>query len=318
MKRVHLILVVVLALQVILGVIVFWPRSAVTAAGESIFPDLDTDGIAALTITDDQGRSINLRKTAGEWVLPEVDGFPAKSDKIDPLLESIAGLTSGRLVTRTSTSHKQLQVDPNEYQRRLEFETSDGENHVLYLGSSPSYGATHFRVSDQNETYLADGIGSYDANATASSWIDTSYVSIPQEEITGYVLQNANGTITFSKDEEGNWSMEGLSAEETLDDAKVGVAVRQGATVSMSVPLGKSAGASYGMEQPLAVATVYSAGGVATLTVGAKDPSDNTYTAKSSESPYYVRITGYTGDQLVNKTREDFLQVPATPEPTSG
>jgi hypothetical protein len=318
MKRVHLILVVLLVLQVILGVIVFWPRNAATAAGEPVFPGIDTDSIVALTITDDQRRSVSLRKSTGEWVLPDFEDFPAQSDRIDPLLESIAGLSSGRLVTRTATSHKQLQVDPNEYQRRIEFETSDGENHVFYLGSSPSYGATHFRVSDKNETYLTDDLSSYDANATATSWISTSYVSTPQEEITGYVLQNANGTFTFSMDSEGKWSMEGLSADETVDDARVGAAVRQAATVSMSGPLGKTAQPSYGLEHPQAVATIYFADGVATLAVGAKYPGDNTYAAKSSESPYYVRLTEYTGDQLVTKTRDDFLQVPPTPEPTSG
>ncbi|MBC8449292.1 MAG: DUF4340 domain-containing protein [Chloroflexi bacterium] len=315
MKRHHQILLGILAVQIILSVIVFWPRSAATGQSEPLFADLASDDIVGLTIADAEGKSIALRKVTGEWVLPEADDYPAQADKVTPLLEDIVGLTTARLVTRTAASHKQLQVAPDDFQRRIEFETADGAKQAFYLGSSPSYGATHFRRADRNETYLTNDITIWEANVAAASWIDTVYLSVPQEDVTKMTLENGNGTFVFTKDDAGQWSMAGLAEDEILDDVKVGAAVRQAAAVTMLRPLGKEAQAAYGMDAPQAEVTLETDEKTITLRVGAQDPTDKSYVVISSESPYYVRGSEYTGRQWVEKTGEDFLQVEPTPTP---
>ena len=326
MKRHNQILASILVIQVVLSVVVFWPRSAATGQSGPVFPDLEADNIVALTIADADGESIALRKVTGNgstelaevWVLPDADDYPAQADKITPLLEDIVGLTTGRLVTRTGASHKQLQVAPNDFQRRIEFETNDGKKRAFYLGSSPSYGATHFRVADQNETYLTNDMTVWETNATASSWIDTYYLSVPQDEVTELTLQNANGTFTFMKkdeDDQGNWTMAGLAEDETLDEAKVNGIVRQATSVTMVRPLGKGERAAYGMDAPNAVVTLETAGRTITLRVGTQDPSDSTYVVFSSASPYYVRVSEYSAKDLVETTGDDFLQPPPTSSP---
>ena len=58
------------------------------------------------------------------------------------------------------------------------------------------------------------------------------------------------------------------------------------------------------------------------LHVGAAVEGDATgaasYVLKSSESPYYVRVAGYTAEEWIGRTREDFLELPATPTPAPG
>jgi len=329
MKRHNQILASILVIQVLLSVVVFWPRSAATGQSESVFADLEAENIVALTIADADGKSIALRKVTGNgstelaevWVLPDADDYPAQADKITPLLEDIVGLTTGRLVTRTDASHKQLQVAPNDFQRRIEFETNDGKKRAaFYLGSSPSYGATHFRVADQNETYLTNDMTVWETNATASSWIDTSYLSVPPDEVTKLTLQNANGTFTLMKeddeeDDQGVWIMAGLAEDETLDEAKVNGIVRQATSVTMVRPLGQEEQAAYGMDAPKAVVTLETAERIITLRVGTQDPSDSTYVVFSSASPYYVRVSEYSVKDLAETTGDDFLQLPPTPMP---
>jgi len=326
MKRHNQILASILVIQVVLSVVVFWPRSAATGQSEPVFPNLEAENIVALTIANADGKSIGLRKVTGNgstelaevWVLPDADDYPAQADKITPLLEDIVGLTTGRLVTRTDASHKQLQVAPNDFQRRIEFETNDGKKRAaFYLGSSPSYGATHFRVADQNETYLTNDMTAWETNATASSWIDTSYLSVPQDEVTKLTLQNANGTFTFMKDEDdqGTWTMAGLAEDETLDEAKVNSIVRQATSVTMVGPLGNREQAAYGMDAPKAMVTLETAERTITLRVGTQDPSDSTYVVFSSASPYYVRVSEYSAKNLVETTGDDFLKPPPTPTP---
>ncbi|MGD1996320.1 MAG: DUF4340 domain-containing protein [Anaerolineae bacterium] len=315
MKRHNLILAGILVVQIILGVVVFWPNSATTAEREPLFPDLEGDDIVALTVTDAEGNDLALRKVSGEWVLPEADDYPAQADKVATLLDKIAGLTTGRLVARTDTSHRRLQVASDDFVRRVEVETEDGTGQTLYLGSSPGYGALHFRVEGQSETYLTNELSLQETQATAASWVDTAYLSVAQADLTRVRLENANGTFTFVRDDEGNWTMVGLGADETLAETKVTATIRQAASVRLSHPLGKEELPAYGMDEPNAVVTLETEDETITLRVGAQDPDDNSYVVKSSESPYYVRVSQMSADNLVNNTREDFLELPATPTP---
>jgi len=54
-----------------------------------------------------------------------------------------------------------------------------------------------------------------------------------------------------------------------------------------------------------------------TLRVGAQSGEDNSYVVISSESPYYARAAGYSVEDYLEKTREDFLEPPPTPTPES-
>jgi hypothetical protein len=315
MKWYNRILASILVIQIILSVFVFWPRSVVTGTSEPLFPDLVADDIVALTITDTDDNSIQLTKVSETWVLLEADDYPAQADKVTPLLDKIVGLTTGRLVTRTDASHKRLQVAPDDFMRRIDFETEDGVKHTLYLGSSPRYGATHFRVEGQSETYLTSELSIWEAKADAASWVDTAYLSVPQDDVTKVTLENANGTFTLTKDDEGAWTMDGLAADEILDEAKVTDLVRQAASVNMTSPLGKEEKASYGMDEPNAVVTLEMDDKTITLRVGAQNPGDKSYIVISSESPYYVQVSEYAVKSLVENTRDDFLQEPPTPTP---
>lgn len=316
MKRHNQILAGILVVQIILSVAVFWPRSTAAVEGEPIFPDLETDDVVTLVIADTDGNNIMLRKVTGNWVLPDADDYPAQADRITSLLDKIVSLTTGRLVTRTDASHKRLQVASDNFVCRIQLETADGTKHTLYLGSSPSYGATHFRLEEESETYLTDDISTWDTSATAASWIDTAYLRVPQDNVTGMTLENANGTFTFTKDDEGKWTMGGLVADENLDEEKVATLLQPMTSVNMTTPLGEEDQAAYGMEEPNAVVTLETGDKTITWRVGAKDLDDNSYVVISSESPYYVRVSEYSVKNLIESTRDDFIEASpmSTPE----
>lgn len=315
MKRHHQILAAVLVVQVILSVVVFWPRPAATAAEEPLFPDLTADDVVALTVVNAAGDTVILEKVDGEWVLPEADNYPVLSERVTSLLEKIAGLTTGRLVTQTEASHRRLQVASDEYQRRVDLELANGTRHTLYLGSSPRFGVTHVRVAGQNETYLSDEIAAMDAGATASAWIDTAYVNVPQEEVVSVTLENEQGTFVFTRDEEGNWTLAGLEAEEALDQAAVSALVRQATRVTMVTPLGTEEAPEYGLDDPQAVVTIETTGGAVDLTVGGSGDEENTYVVHSSGADYYVLASETAVGSLVGSAREDFLTETPPPAP---
>ena len=315
MNRQQTILTAVLVFQILLIGVVFWPGETATGAGEPIFPDLETEDIVALTVTDPDGNQIELRKEGEGWVLPEADGFPAEEEKIAPVLEQITSLTSSRLVTRTPASHKRLQVAADDFVRRFDVVTSDGAQHAVFMGSAPQYGATHFRVEGQDETYLTSDFSTWDTRAEAAAWIDTTYVALEEAEVQKMTLDNASGSLTFIRDEDENWTIEGLGADETVDQTKVNSALRRAASITMKSPLGKGEQPEYGMDQPSAIVELETAEATITIHVGALDPEGESYVVSSSQSPYYVQVASYSVQDLVEKDREGFLQLPPTPTP---
>ncbi|MGC9520676.1 MAG: DUF4340 domain-containing protein [Anaerolineae bacterium] len=315
MNRHQQILLGALVVQVILSMVMLWPRQVTSETGEPVFPDLSAEDIIALTIVDNQGQEIALRKVDDTWVLPEGGDYPAKEESITPVLEKLTALSTSTLVARTDASHIQLQVDSSNFQRRLDFETAGGDTYTIYLGSAPRYTATHFRVAGQSETYLTTELSSWEVTTQPNSWVDTVYTSIDQETLTSVSLENANGTFTFVKDGE-DWTLADLEDDETIAAGKINAIVRNASSLSLQAPLGKEEEPGYGMDAPNAVVTLETEdGGTHILKVGALDEENNGYIVKYSDSPYYVRVAQYNVSAMVENSREDFLTVEPTPTP---
>jgi hypothetical protein len=319
MNRTNQILAAVLAVQIVLVVVAFWPRPASVAGGESLFAGLEAEQITQLTISDASGEQIKLAKEMGKWVLPEADNYPCTENKVPQFLEKIVALKTNRLVTQTPASHKRLKVADDDFERRIELELADGTTHQLYLGTSPSYGATHVRAEGQNEVYLAS-LSASDAGVSASNWVDTLYFSVTQDQIVALTLENKNGRLEFEKDDAGTWTMKDLAADETLNQNNVKSLATRVSSLQMLRPLGKTEQDEYGLKEPKAVVTAQTRddkGNTKTYTirVGAKSDEDNSYVVISSESPYYVRMAEYTVKDFVEKVRDGFLELPPTPTP---
>lgn len=314
-KRHHQILAAILVFQVALGVFIFWPKPTTVAERAPLFPDLEAEAITALTVEDAEGASVYLELQTGEWVLPEADDYPASSDKINTFLERLLELQTAQVVASGEASHRRLQVSPDEFARRIAFETANGVEHTLYLGSSQQRGATHFRLEGQSETYLTNDVTTYEASVQPSTWIDPTYVSVPRQDVNRMTVENANGEFVFEKDDEGAWTMEGLEADETLDEAKVTGILQQFASLRMTAPLGEEEQPGYGLDEPSAIATVETMTDTVTLQVGAKLAEGGGYVVSASTSPYYVEVAEANVKALVENGREDFIKQPPTPTP---
>jgi len=315
MKRLHIILAALLAVQIAVGVLVFWPRTGTGIEAEPLFSDVPIESIITLTIIDDIGNTLVLKNAAGSWMLPEADDYPALPDGINDLLEKVLGLDTGRLVTTTESSHKQLQVAADDYMRKIELETADGQTYTLYIGSSPTYGAAHFRLEGQDEAYLTSDISPWEVSAAPSSWINTNYLSRSADTLTEVTLEDSNGTFVFVKDDEGAWTLADLAADEELNPTAVNSFISQVTAITLQEPLGKTELPEYGLENPNAVVTLTGEGGSVTLSVGSLDPESGSYTVKSSDAEYYVTIASYYATTMVEGMRDGFLVLPPTPVP---
>lgn len=318
MNRTNRILAALLALQLVVAAVILWPRPAASGESVSLVPDIEADKIVELTITDASGRTITLGRKDGSWVLPQAGDYPAEPEPVNTLVTKIAGLKADRVVTQTSASHKRLKVAEDDFERRIDLQMADGSRVRLYVGNSPSWGAAHVRADGQDEVYLTRELTAQDAGAEAASWVDTIYMSVPMEEIVRITVENAQGTLDLKKEGDA-WALEGLPADETLDEAKVNGLLSRVTSVSLLEPVGKGDPADYGLDKPQAVVTVYTGeGGTHVLRVGTQDPEDKSYVVDSSDSEYYVRVREFVVKNLVEYGRQDLLVPPPTQGPEEG
>lgn len=321
-NRRNQILVALAVLQLALVAVVFWPRGS-QAQGGPVYADLNKDDIVYLQVAGNDGKQITLEKKAGAWVLPDADDFPARSDLVDALLDKLLALQNTRLVTQTAASHKRLQVAADDFVRRVEFRTQDGDSHALYLGTSPSMGSVHFRLDGQNEVFLTNALSSFDASPQASSYIDTQIISQAAADIKEMHVQNAQGGMTFVRDENGDWQVQELGGEQPSDSNKLSGLITRLSSLSMIRPLGKQAKPEYGLDPAATVIrwTLQPQDGEAQefeLQIGAKD-ANNDYPVKFSGSPYYALVAPFAVEDFVTKGPADFvLQPTPTPAPTPG
>ncbi|MGM0401087.1 MAG: DUF4340 domain-containing protein [Chloroflexota bacterium] len=317
MKRHHQILAAILLVQITLTVIVFWPHSAADEGAEPLFPDLEADSIVSLNVTDENGDRVLLHKGNEGWVLPEADDYPAQTTSVTPVLDSLVEVDTDNVVARSEDSHRQLQVGEENFVRRVAFETEDGHEHVLYVGSAPRYGASHVRVEGEDEVYLTSGISHWNLTAQPSSWVDASYLSVPQEELMRVTLENEQGTFTFVRGAEGAWTLEGLAEDEQISETEIGGLVSGVANLALERPLGKTEEAAYGLDDPQAVVTLQTTEGEHTLVVGNHDAEEGGYVVKASDASYYVTVSEASIRRVVEASREDLLQEEPTATPTS-
>lgn len=348
-NRTNQVLIGLLLLQTLLAIVVFFPREEETVAAGALLPDYTSSAVDRLTISTDTDQTINLAQNeAGEWVLPDYDDFPADPARITTLLDKFTGLQANRLITRSETSHRRLQVADDEFLRKIEFQ-ADGETQILYLGVSGGGNATHARLNDEAEVYLVSGLAPTDANGAITSWINATYFNVPVAEVVEVTLENANGTFNFVKNGE-TWVLSDLSDTETFAPDQFTTFLNQATNIRLSEPLSRTVDEEWAMDAPVVTLTIRTETPIAepvseataeatmeasvestaeanpepvqmeekTFTVQMGAALENGVVVKSSESEYYILISQATADNFLNKTRENFLVLPPTPTPSAG
>lgn len=315
--RLQQILVGVLVVQLALVAVVAWPKSA-ASTGAPLLAGVKAEDITGLTITGDTGQTVKLVKKDSAWVAPEADDFPLDATKVTPVLDKLVAIKTNQLVAQTASSHAQLQVADDKFVRKIEVTTGSGTQ-TLYLGSSAGGSGVHVRLDGQDNVYLASGLNTWEIGADVLSWGNPVYFQAQAADVTSFTLVNRNGTFAFVKDAQGNWTLPDLAAGEAVNPNNVSTLVDSATTMRMTKPLGKTAEATYGMDQPSATVTLTYKSGDAekttTLTIGSQDPADKAYYVKSSDSAYYVKVAEYSVQTLVERDRATFLGATPTPAP---
>ncbi len=257
MTRTNQVLTIALIAQIILSIFAFMPGDKVKSSqGEPLLDAFTPDEVVRLTITDDQDKQIVLAKNEqDEWVLPELDDFPAQSFRVNQLLGKFEAMNRARLIAVNSANHKKLGVSDSGFEKRVEIEQSGGGTATLYLGTSSGSSTAHVRLSGEDQVYLVRGLAAWEVPTRVTSWVDTTYFSVPRDNILALRVENANGVFELAK-VDGSWKLVGLQEGETFDPESVTPLLNKISSIRLSDVFGKEADESWDMDNPQAVVTL--------------------------------------------------------------
>ena len=309
MTKGNKILAGLLVLQVVLLVVVFWPRSS-DAAGGKLFPGLEAVNVTAVTISDSDGRSIRLARTPFGCVLPEADDYPCEENRLPDFLTRVEDITKTSLVAETKASHARLKVAEDEFERLIELDTAEGERYRLYLGTSPRTGSGHVRADGQNRVYLAPSLSAAVSPVEASFWVDPGYIKINPNDVVSFTQDNPQGEFRLERNDEQGWVIAGADDDIALDQEKVTSLVGKLATLQLLRPLGKEELESYFPPNAPTTVTVNTGagnGGEIVLRIGAKFDDEAAFVVKSSKSPYYVLMSEDAVADFIEQGLESLL-----------
>lgn len=306
-KTKNTFLFVLLVLQVGLIAFFYRPGQNTAPAAANLFPALPPEQLSAMTITDDQGKTITLLKKEG-WQISQGE-FPADRLKIEGLLKKFADMKSSRLVSQSKSSHARLKVADADFNRKVELTHGEAKT-VFFLGTSPSSKSIHLRLAEAKEVYQINDLAAWELQADKESWWQLKYVNQPAPTLTGVTIANSHGTIELANDAQKGWQLK-AAPDVALDNKRV--ATLMGSLLDVNI-------ASYQAKdfapqgQPQATVTYHGKDGATTLQIWAKDkPEDLEQIVKASNSTFYGKIKEYGIKEALEIKLEALKDKPSEP-----
>ncbi len=296
MNKLQKILSAVVVLQILLIAVIFYAQRPAQAETSLLLEGYDAEKISRVSITGAEGEQVVFQKQDGVWVLPENGNYPLMGSSLNEMLETISTINTNRLVAATSTSFNRLQVEAENFQRKLVLETEEGKQTVIFLGSSPAANSTHIRLDGKNNVYLTNGLSATQLSTNLSSWIDASYLQLSPTQVQSVQIQTTDKDFSFTLDADGAWYSDQIADGQTFDSNKWNSLLTSLISIRMLEPVGKEILPEYGFDSPSAMVTyIYSAENgaeqTALLIIGNPTLDGMGYYAKLDSAAYVIKLS---------------------------
>ncbi|MCY3977815.1 MAG: DUF4340 domain-containing protein, partial [Chloroflexi bacterium] len=104
------------------------------------------------------------------------------------------------------------------------------------------------RRAGEDNVYLGVGLNSWELSTQISTWLDASYVNVPQEDVLEISVSNAAGSYSFARDDD-SLTYTGLATGEAFEDTKMPIILRNAASIRLLAPLGLAELDEYGLDE---------------------------------------------------------------------
>ena len=256
MSRLQRVLLVLLVVQAAAwAVLAFWGESGRGQGGKPLLAGLDAARVVRLVVSDSQGDSVVVTRSAEGWGLGDFGGYPADSAKAEGLLRRLAELKGTSPAVESDRYHASLEVAPESYQRRLTLYHEGAEQaHEIWIGRSPSPGLVYARVTGSDAVFEVEGLETYEVPAAAAAWIRGRIFEFDPTLVQRLSLRNRAGSFAAERTPEG-WTLREPAAHagRALDAGRVDAFLRAVSSIYAVEPIGRTSSDDAGFEAEFVV-----------------------------------------------------------------
>jgi len=307
-----------LAVQVALAALTWWPSSDTTAEARKLIEGGgNTITHLAITRSGEAAEPVILDAKDGKWAITSAHGYPADADKVAEVVDALAGIQLGEPVATSAASHAQLKVGDADFGKKITF-TADGKEHTLHLGAAASK-AVYLRVDGGEEVYKVNGFSEFTFKDTSRSYWATNYVQFDKDAVTTFRLIRGDWLLSFSIID-GEWSLGQAPQNVKVRKDKLEELIAKASALRLSEPVGTEMKPEYDMgpgsthvEWTVTQDETQTNG---MITIGKE--VDGKHYVQEEGNPFIVFVPSYVVKPLLEATQESLTElVDAPPLPAT-
>lgn len=207
MRRAVPILTLLLVAQLALVAVLYSGGSGSQAAPAQPLAEFDPKAVDAVEITMGDGTSLRIERGDQGWRLPSAEGFPAKSSRVEQLVNRMNGLGGGLPVARTEGARDRFRLAADDFERHITLMADGKKVADVYFGESAGTGRVYARARGRNIIYEAE-FPMWQTKAKESGWYDPSTfavntANVQQLELADFTLRRGDGGEGWQVDNGG-------------------------------------------------------------------------------------------------------------------
>ena len=179
MKRLTNNLLIVLAVQLLALVWVFWP-SALPGAEDAEKPLLTLAGgqVDRLLISAADSK-LEMRRDKDAWRMPDYHNLLVQDSLVERLLAELPGMSRGFPIAGSSGAKQRFEVAEDNFQRRVQYFAGAEQLAQLFLGTSPGFRQIRVRPGQEELVYSIE-FNSYDVPVNSTHWLDKTLLQVEE------------------------------------------------------------------------------------------------------------------------------------------
>jgi hypothetical protein len=266
------------------------------------------DGIDRVEITGPEGKLVALQRVGDSWRLPGYFDAPADNERLDGMLQRLAGIQRGLPVATTASARVRFKVDESEFERRLRLKHGEETLVTLYLGESPGLRQIYARTAEDDAIYTI-ALAAHELSVEAKGWLDASSLAVEAASIDELELADGIGL----KRNGDSWEAEGVTTDEPFNPAAAeALAMRLGG-LRIEQLLGTEPPDDLRDAEAALQLTARTRDGEFTWTLWRR-PESEAYVLHRSDRPWYAELAGWNAEPLIEAAKPSALSRKEAPE----
>jgi hypothetical protein len=291
-----------------------WPSAQPVAAP---LVEVAQNQINRMVLEGPDQTKVLLVKEGETWLLPELEKFPADSNRVNTLLGKVLGSKPNTPIAVTSGAKTRFKVSDEAFERRITFAQDDTTLATLYLGSSPGPRRSYVRTGGEDTIFSLE-LAAYEMPVQLADWEDKRILQFPKTdikalEVAGLRLEQSTQPTPPPGEKQTDdqpqpavsllvWKAMELKANRRVEIKPdvVDKLARLLTNLTFDKVLGREVKREYGLEKPLLTITLSRKSGDTVTYLLGKNLNNEEYTLKVSNRPEYFRLASYQATPLLD------------------